>query len=120
MTLVTVSFYYALQIYFYRSQNPAFGKRPIPDKVQSALRKLISTAYYTVAAGPVQLLERFQWALLIAGIETNDPVHRDWITANIADNNMKCVLQLILDAKQTCSISMQEIRQLVSGVKVSG
>lgn len=119
MTLVTVTFFYALQIYFYRSRNSAFGELPVPAKVQNALSELVSTAYYTVATGPVQLLERFQWALLIAGIETYDPVHQDWISTNIADPGMKCALQVTLDAKKTRSISMRAIRQLVSGVSFS-
>ncbi|KAK6216123.1 hypothetical protein LQW54_003899 [Pestalotiopsis sp. IQ-011] len=72
-------------------------------------------SYYTVASGPVQLLERFQWALLIAGIETNDPVHRDWIRGNIADPSLKSALELVLDAQRRRPVSMREIRQLVSG-----
>lgn len=72
-----------------------------------------------MASGPVQLLERFQWALLIAGVETNDPVHRDWIRGNIADPSMKSTLDTILDMQQTRLLSMQEIRELVSGVNVS-
>ncbi|KAH6653226.1 hypothetical protein BKA67DRAFT_311911 [Truncatella angustata] len=116
MALVTVTFYYALQIYFHRSRNSAFGELPIPAKVQIALSQLVATAYYTVATGPVQLLERFQWALLIAGTETRDPIHREWISRTIADPGMKSALQLILDAKKSYCISMRAIRQLVSGV----
>ncbi|ETS75617.1 hypothetical protein PFICI_12561 [Pestalotiopsis fici W106-1] len=119
MALVTVSFYHALVIYLHRGRESPFSGRPVPNGIQLALGKLVSTAYYTVASGPVQLLERFQWALLIAGIETNDPVHRDWVRGNIADPSMKSTLETILDAQQTRPVSMREIRQLVSGVNVS-
>lgn len=116
MALVTVTFYYALQIYFHRSQNSAFGELPIPAKVQTALSELVATAYYTVATGPVQLLERFQWALLIAGTETRDPIHQEWISRTIADPSMKYALQLILKTRKRHCISMRAVRQLVSGV----
>lgn len=119
MALVTASFYYAILIYLHRSRHSPFGGRPVPSDIQSALGKLVSTAYYTVASGPVQLLERFQWALLIAGIETNDPVHRDWVRGNIADPSLKGTLELVLDAQRTRPLSMREIRQLVSGVNGS-
>ncbi|KAF3014676.1 hypothetical protein E8E14_002868 [Neopestalotiopsis sp. 37M] len=119
MTLVSVSLYYALIIYLHRGRESPFGGRPVPDEIHFALSKLVSTAYYTMASGPVQLLERFQWALLIAGVETNDPVYRDWIRGNIADPSMKSTLDTILAMQQTRLLSMQEIRELVSGVNVS-
>ncbi|KAI9166392.1 transporter [Paramyrothecium foliicola] len=73
MALVTVTFFHALEIYLYRSRGSSLGELPTPARVQLSLKELMTTAYYATAAGPVQLLERFQWALLIAGIETHDP-----------------------------------------------
>ncbi|KAM0504727.1 hypothetical protein ACHAP8_002113 [Fusarium lateritium] len=116
MALVTATIFYALQIYLYRSRNNVFGQTPIPQDMDTALKELVAAAYQTIATGPVQLLERFQWALLIAGIETNDPVHRDWISANISDPVIKSVFNLVLSAKGRSDegVSMEAVRDLVS------
>ncbi|XHF99619.1 hypothetical protein AWENTII_003114 [Aspergillus wentii] len=115
MACVTVTFFHALRIYLCRSTNHPFGSIPVHPDIQDSLSRLISAAYKTIATGAVQLLERFQWSLLIAGIETSDPVHLDWIKANISDASIRAVLHLILDEKTRLggSISMQTIRGLV-------
>lgn len=120
MALVTVTFFHALQIYFYRSRNSHFGERPVPSEIQWALRELVAAAYYTMATGPVQLLERFQWSLLIAGIETHDPVHQEWISRTISDPSMKHALHLIQEAKTISCISMQTLRQIIEGCSNAG
>lgn len=115
MALVTVTIFHALEIYLARSRDSALSELPVPSEVQRALQSLMTTAYYTVATGPVQLLERFQWALLIAGIETQDPIHRDWISASISDPAIKGILQLVQSAKGSSGITMRAVRRLVSG-----
>lgn len=115
MALVAVTIFHALQIYLARSRDSALSQLPVPCEVQRALKDLMTTAYYTVATGPVQLLERFQWALLIAGIETHDPIHRDWISASISDPAIKGIFQLIQSAKGSSGITMRAVRRLVSG-----
>ncbi|KAL2672454.1 hypothetical protein Neosp_013165 [[Neocosmospora] mangrovei] len=115
MALVAVTIFHALEIYLARSRDSALSELPVPSEVQRALKDLMTMAYYTVATGPVQLLERFQWALLIAGIETHDPIHRDWISASISDPAIKGILQLVQSAKGTSGITMRAVRRLVSG-----
>ncbi|PTD09155.1 hypothetical protein FCULG_00007706 [Fusarium culmorum] len=116
MALVTTTIFYALQIYLQRSRDSPFGQTPIPQDIDTALKELVAAAYQTIATGPVQLLERFQWALLIAGMETHDPVHQDWISANISDPVIKGVLNLVLAAKGQSDegVSMEAVRDLVS------
>ncbi|GKU07220.1 zn 2cys6 transcription factor [Fusarium langsethiae] len=116
MTLVTATIFYALQIYLHRSRSSGFGQTPVPQDIDTALKELVAAAYQTIATGPVQLLERFQWALLISGMETHDPVHRDWISANISDPVIKSVFNLVLSAKGRSDegVSMETIRDLVS------
>jgi hypothetical protein len=119
LAYVSITFFYALQIYFLRSSAQGFGSDTCLS-VQNALKCLISTAHLALNVGPVQLLERFQWALLIAGIETDDVVHRDWIFANISDPGIKKLLRVILDRKQELGgeITMPTIRQMVNGEEV--
>ncbi|KAL6355618.1 hypothetical protein LRP88_11221 [Fusarium phalaenopsidis] len=115
MALVTVTIFHALEIYLARCRDSALSELPVPSEVQKALKDLMTTAYYTVATGPVQLLERFQWALLIAGIETHDPIHRDWFSASISDPAIKGIFQLVQSAKGSSGITMRAVRRLVSG-----
>ncbi|KAF5685742.1 hypothetical protein FDENT_6077 [Fusarium denticulatum] len=96
MALVAVTIFHALEIYLHRSRDTFFGETPVPADIERALQELVSAAYHTIPVGPVQLLERFQWALLIGGIETHDPVYRDWISASISDPVIKGVYNLVL------------------------
>ncbi|KAF5599012.1 DAL5-Allantoate ureidosuccinate permease [Fusarium pseudoanthophilum] len=109
MALVAVTIFHALEIYLHRSRDTFFGETPVPADIERALQELVSAAYHTIPVGPVQLLERFQWALLIGGIETHDPVYRDWISASISDPVIKGVYNLVVSAKTLSAkgISMQ-------------
>jgi hypothetical protein len=59
-------------------------------------------------------------ALLVAGIETNDAVHRNWIFPNISDPGIKKLLRVVLDKKHELGgeITMPTIRQMVNGEEV--
>lgn len=68
--------------------------------------------------GPVQLLERFQWALLIAGIESKDVIHQEWILGSIADPGVRNIMKAVLEIKRENGgqISMTAVRHLLGGV----
>ncbi|KAL2840758.1 hypothetical protein BJX68DRAFT_185014 [Aspergillus pseudodeflectus] len=115
MAFVAVAFYYALQIYYHRARLSSFGTRPLPTRLQNFLTSLVSTAYYAVKAGPMQLLERFQWSLFIAALETTDPVHKEWIGNSISDPAIKAGFDHIKSLKEEShgSITMHMIRSLI-------
>ncbi|KAE8371834.1 hypothetical protein BDV26DRAFT_298421 [Aspergillus bertholletiae] len=112
---VTVTFFYALQIYLHRSCESAFGADPVPEEVGCALGSLVMAAYNAVAIGPIQLLERFQWSLFIGVIETRDPVHREWILTHLSDPALKRIYQLVQEAKRHSPVTMQSLRRIVGG-----
>ncbi|PLB51446.1 hypothetical protein P170DRAFT_487283 [Aspergillus steynii IBT 23096] len=122
MSYVTITFFHALQLYFYRSRESAFGQRPVSKHLQKTLNTLVSTAYHTVSTGPVQLLERFQWSLFIGALETHDPVHRQWLVDHISDPGLKAGTQLIQTIKHRSAngITMQNLRWLISGTNSAG
>lgn len=115
MTFITATFFYATQIYLYRARGSLFGGEPIPSGLQDALNSLVSAAYYATKAGSVQLLERFQWSLFIAGLETTDPVHQEWVENNISDPAIKKVFGQVQDLRNQPpgGITMKKIRSLV-------
>ncbi|KAJ5415172.1 hypothetical protein N7465_003867 [Penicillium sp. CMV-2018d] len=116
MALVAVTFFHAIQIYFHRCRDSYFGQLPVSGEIQQALSDLITTAFHTVATGPVQLLERFQWSLMIAGMETHDPVHLQWILANLSDPILKNLLNMVKEEQESPSISIQQLRQIIDPV----
>ncbi|KAK1142941.1 hypothetical protein N8T08_007182 [Aspergillus melleus] len=122
MSYVTITFFHALQVYFYRSRASGFGQRPVPSELQMALNTLVSTAYYTINAGSVQLLERFQWSLFIGVLETHDPVHRQWLMDHISDPSLREDVQWIQTIKHasTNCMTMAKLRWLIGGTKSGG
>ncbi|KAJ5252656.1 hypothetical protein N7489_003066 [Penicillium chrysogenum] len=116
MALVAVTFFHAIQIYFHRSRDSYFGQLPVPNEIQQTLSQLISAAFHTVATGPVQLLERFQWSLLIAGMETHDPVHLEWILANLSDPILKTLLNMVKEEQEPPRISIKHLRRIIDPV----
>ncbi|RAH87274.1 hypothetical protein BO86DRAFT_350958 [Aspergillus japonicus CBS 114.51] len=116
MAMVTVTHFHALRIYSNRSRASAWGSKPIPTEVQSAMTDLVTTLHYTISRGShVQLMERFQWSLLVLGMETQDPVHWEWVDRNISDVAIREVFSLILAAKRRSGgcIPMTLVRQLI-------
>jgi hypothetical protein len=116
MALVTVTFFHAIQLYFCRSRDSYFGQFPVTAEFHSILSELIAAAYYTVTAGSVQLLERFQWSLLIAGIESHDPIHVEWILKTISDPILRNVLSLVKQKQRSHSVSMEGLRCIIDTV----
>ncbi|RAH75648.1 Zn(II)2Cys6 transcription factor domain-containing protein [Aspergillus aculeatinus CBS 121060] len=116
MAMVTVAHFHALYIYLTRSRASAWGSKPVPIEVQSAMSELVTTLHYTISRGNhVQLMERFQWSLLILGVETQDPVHWEWVDRNISDVAIREAFSFILAAKRRSGgcIPMALVRQLI-------
>ncbi|KAL4808354.1 hypothetical protein BDV18DRAFT_158455 [Aspergillus unguis] len=120
MSFVTATVYYALRVYFYRARQSPFRTRPIPSDLENTLNSLVSAAYYATKTGQVQLLERFQWSLFMAGLETTDPVHLEWISSNISDPAIRKRFECCQAVRQSPGggITMQKIRELTEGCTV--
>ncbi|KAL4960455.1 Zn(II)2Cys6 transcription factor domain-containing protein [Aspergillus stella-maris] len=117
MTYIAAMCFYALQIYSYRARQSPFGTRPIPSHLQDDLGCLMSAAYYATKTGQVQLLERFQWSLLIAGLEVTDPVHLEWIENHISDPAIKKGFDHFQRVKgqSPAGVTMEKVRSLING-----
>jgi hypothetical protein len=100
MTLVTVAFYDATVIYFHRSRLSPFGALPVRQEVQEALSELFNIARLTVQPHSVQLLERFQWSMFIAGTETNDYGESKLIQQSLSDPVLKDILPIVQEMKE--------------------
>jgi hypothetical protein len=100
MRLVAVAFYYATVIYHYRCRSSPFGALPVPEDIQEAIKGLLTCTRLAVRTRSVQLLERFQWSLFIAGVETNDAEDSEWVRESLADAVLKDVFGAVGDVKR--------------------
>jgi len=94
-----VSLFYAIRIYYFRCTNPD-AHAPRPPVVEKALSSLIGKAYRTYTSGPSELYGCPQWPLLIAGAETSDPIHRDWILKHMSPDVYKKALEKIVQVQK--------------------
>jgi hypothetical protein len=71
-----VPFYYAVALCYYRLT----GTISSTDTQRTAgLKQIVTLAHITYADQGMEALARMGWPLFIAGLETDDSVHRDWI-----------------------------------------
>jgi hypothetical protein len=116
LAYVSVTMFYAIRIYLLRCTSIGFGGHRSPA-LQETLQSLILTAYRTLAKGPIALSERFQWSLLIAGMETNDIIQQEWILSKISDPGIQSLLKAVRDEKKKWGgeIRMSKVREMVVG-----
>ncbi|KFZ10557.1 hypothetical protein V502_08054 [Pseudogymnoascus sp. VKM F-4520 (FW-2644)] len=107
--------FHALQICWARCNESVFGSVASPS-TKGAMESLLTLAHRICSRGSPPKFERFHWALFIAGIETNDLLHREWILGKIAGVRLNLAIVKVLAVKdRTGTISMTTIRKLLSG-----
>lgn len=92
-----VPHYHAVVLEFYRVTD-FLGR--INNEQQLALREIINLAFQSYKFGGDGAILRIPWPLLLAGLETDDFVHREWIverfkSLGVFGNNYKRALQLL-------------------------
>jgi hypothetical protein len=104
------SLFYAVRIYYFRCANPD-AHAPRPPIIEKALSSLVGIAYRTC---PSELYGCPQWPLLIAGAETSDPIHRDWILKHMSPGVYKKALEKIVQAQKVIGgrIGMSLLREM--------
>lgn len=114
---ISIIIFHALQICWARCTGSSFGSRASPP-TERALASLLTLAQRICSRSSPPKFERFHWALFIAGIETNDLLHREWILGKIAGVRLNMAITKVLAAKdRSGTISMATIRKLLSGAK---
>jgi hypothetical protein len=76
-----VAHFYALRIYHFHCTCAPADKSP--KIVKDALASLLSVVQRTLCHGVTDQTDRLQWALFLAGIETEDAIHREWILSKM-------------------------------------
>jgi len=58
------------------------GEDPYPPWLEGTLSELLTIAYKSIDELPQQIY-RYFWPLTVALMKVRDPIHRDWITAQV-------------------------------------
>jgi hypothetical protein len=107
----------ALKVYYFRARVGDAELEAPPD-IQKALMHILIIIRRTFASNGNELHDRLQWPLFLAGIETDDGFHSDWVLSRISKNRQKRVLEMVIQ-RQTYSrsrlkrLSIHEIRDLL-------
>ena len=63
------------------------------------------------------LIERFHWPLFMAGIETQDSIHREWVMGKLHGARLKMAFERICEIQKAGRrIPMPVVRQIMRGV----
>lgn len=114
-----MAYFYALRIYKFRCFNQDHGTATtIPPEVQSSLNSILCIAQRSFSSPQAdQMVERLQWPLFMAGVETSDNIHKEWIGSKLKRARLSETFKRVLEIQDnTCvRVSMRVIRQLMCG-----
>jgi len=104
----------ALRVYYFRSTIYDLGMET-PPEIQTSLKILLTIIQRTFASKGTEMHDRLQWPLFLAGIETSDPIYKEWIFSRITSSQVSAALRRTLDAQDLCGqrLKMPEIRDLL-------
>ncbi|KAJ4160068.1 uncharacterized protein LMH87_007998 [Akanthomyces muscarius] len=114
-----VPFYYALRIYSFLCFLPedSLGV-PTPPLIQSFVSSTLTLAQRSLSSGTLDPMRaRFQWPLFVAGIETADCIHREWVQSKLKSGRMSQAFQRIVSTREETGIRlpMSAVRQILAG-----
>lgn len=81
----SVTLFHALRLYLFRATDEGTSS----SSVQEALSSVLRIAQRRLSSGSNELLRRFEMPLFLAGIETNDPIHREWAQSKLTGPRYK-------------------------------
>ncbi|KAK6600454.1 hypothetical protein H4I96_07780 [Botrytis cinerea] len=111
-----LSYFYAIRIYHFRYTTQNEDRNARPKVVKRALKSLLDIAQRIFAKGDEEHYERLHWPLFMAGIETRDTIHREWILKKFSSGKFKTVLEKVLKIQHLSGtrVHMSLIREMCS------
>lgn len=114
-----IPYLYALRIYCFRvflSDDDLSA--PAPPAVQSAVHSILQLAQRSLSRGALDpMTARFQWPLLMAGIETSDNIHKEWVQSKMKTERTSKGFEKVLEAQEATGrrVPMALFAQILSG-----
>ncbi|TGO68939.1 hypothetical protein BOTNAR_0017g00020 [Botryotinia narcissicola] len=111
-----LSYFYAIRIYHFRYTTQNEDRNTRPKVVKRALKSLLDIAQRIFAQGDEEHYERLHWPLFMAGIETTDTIHREWILGKFSSGKFKTVLEKVLKIQHLSGtrVHMSLVREMCS------
>ncbi|KAB8297699.1 hypothetical protein EYC80_001506 [Monilinia laxa] len=111
-----LSYFYAIRIYHFRYAVKNEDRNTRPKVVKRALKSLLNISQRTFAKSDEEHYERLHWPLFMAGIETSDPIHREWILEKLSPGRFRTVMEKVLKIQHLSGtrVSMSLIREMCS------
>jgi hypothetical protein len=111
-----VSYFYAVRIYHFRYSTHTEDPNSRPKVVKKALKSLLAIAHRVSSKGCEGHFERLHWPLFMAGLETSDPIHREWILEKFPSGKFKSVLERVVKIQHLSGsrVGMSLIREMCS------
>ncbi|RAL65777.1 hypothetical protein DID88_005442 [Monilinia fructigena] len=111
-----LSYFYAIRIYHFRYAVQNEDRNTRPKVVKRALKSLLNIAQRIFAKGDEEHYERLRWPLFMAGIETSDPIHREWILERLSPGRFRTVMEKVLRIQHLggTRVNMSLIREMCS------
>jgi Fungal specific transcription factor domain len=112
---LTVAHFYALRIYHFCCISSVDSA--ITPTIQKALSSILSIAQRIFDSGRADLFEWLDWPLFIAGVKTEDSIHREWVLGKLRPGTLRTALEYMLEAKENwgLSISVDMIAKVIGG-----
>lgn len=114
---LATSYFYAIRIYHFRYTTLNEDLHTRPKVVKRALKSLLNIAQRIFSKNDEELYERLHyWPLFIAGVETSDPIHREWILERFSSGKFKTVLEKVVKVQRLSGtrVHMSLIQEMCS------
>ncbi|PQE03715.1 specific transcription factor domain protein [Rutstroemia sp. NJR-2017a BBW] len=111
-----VSYFYAVRIYHFRYSTRIEDPNSRPKVVKKALKSLLALAHRVSSKSYEEHFERLHWPLFMAGLETSDPIHREWILEKFSSGKFRSVLERVVKIQHLSGsrVGMSLIREMCS------
>ncbi|KAM3069428.1 hypothetical protein ACMFMG_005534 [Clarireedia jacksonii] len=111
-----VSYFHAIRIYHFRYSTNIEDQDSRPKAVKKALKSLLNIAQRVFSKGHEERYERLHWPLFMAGLETSDPIHREWIMEKFSPGKFRSVLERVVKIQHLSGrrVGMSLIREMCS------
>ncbi|KAK5658275.1 hypothetical protein OQA88_2250 [Cercophora sp. LCS_1] len=118
-----VANFYSIRIYNFRcsmtnKMRPFFPDRDadtisLPSGIRKAVSSLTDVLKKSLATGDRQQIDRLQWPLVWAGLETTDPPTQDWILAKLTNPIAQKVVAVVFQEQMNgMRVSMQRMGEI--------
>jgi hypothetical protein len=98
----------ALKVYYFRTTVTDLETKA-PSDIQTALKNLLTIIRRTFDSKGNKLLDRLQWPLFLAGIETDDGFYSDWILSRISKSRARTALETIIQRQSDSGKRMKRL-----------